>query len=227
MACAGHGASTLPPGSPDPGRAPCLRTKSQRSLVLLGRPFFPAARPEEGPCRSLPGGKASLRVPATPTPHELKGTACAGTGEPAGRVEAGCPLEGVHLLCEGSAPPPPPPRALNRGTPHPRMALPPPRGQTTPLTALGTLQNPAEGTRTRSPRWVSALGAAETPAGDVARGALALTALGLLKRKHFHHRKPSEEPEVKSVRPAFQKASHQTSNLCTQAKNGLQKSTSR
>lgn len=111
-------------------------------------------------------GEASPRMPATPTPHELKGTACAGTGEPAGRVEAGCPLGAAHLLCEGSAPPPPPPRALNRGTPHPRMALPPPRGQTTPLTALGTLQNPAEGTRTRSPRWVSALGAGETLAGD-------------------------------------------------------------
>lgn len=80
--------------------------------------------------------------------------------------------EESRLLCEGSAPPPPPPRALSQGTLHPRMALPPPRGQTTPLALLRTLQNPTEGTRTRSPRWACALGAARMPAWDAGLGIL-------------------------------------------------------
>lgn len=161
---------------------------------------------------------------ATPILQELQGMARAGPGEPAGKVKA---RRGARPLCEGSAPPPPPPHALSQGTPHPRMALPPPRGQTTPLALLRTLQNPTEGTRTRSPRWACALGAARMPAWDAGLEILSPDSALPFEKETFTSQETKGRTRSKEPSGLHFRRPVARPQVCAQATNRLRKRTSR
>lgn len=135
--------------------------------------------------------------------------------------------EESRLLCEGSAPPPPPPRALSQGTPHPRMALPPPRGQTTPLALLRTLQNPAEGSQTRSPGWACALGAARMPAWDAGLGILSPDSAPPFEKETFTSQETKGRTRSKEPSGLHFRRPVARPQVCAQATNRLRKRTSR